>query len=74
MDKFRKIIKDSGILDVVNMPEVSCCYNQNLNVLVGTDTPAVSLMKDRNQTMSMVTRTSTLVSNEHTDSDYDSGY
>ena len=59
------------VTDEVDLQEVSYCYKQNLNVLIGTDTPAISLMNDKNEPIIFDTITFTKASNEKDDNDDD---
>ncbi|MCY4216621.1 MAG: hypothetical protein OXC92_06535 [Flavobacteriaceae bacterium] len=61
----------------LELPKMTYCYKQNLNVLEGTNEPAINLLtsrspNDRNAySMSLATETHTRVSTENSDSDYD---
>ncbi|MCY4160528.1 MAG: hypothetical protein OXE77_01535 [Flavobacteriaceae bacterium] len=63
----------------LELPKMRYCHKQNLNVLEGTNEPAINLLtstsisdKGRNAyAMSLATETHTLVSTESSDSDHD---
>ena len=61
----------------LELPKITYCYKQNLNVLEGTNEPAINLLTSKSNhsqnaySMSLATETHTLVSTESSDSDHD---